>query len=125
MQNIEFGIDCDSRVALVGPNGAGTILMHYLRLSLCLPPLLDFEGMLWMVICMSLLLPLPLLQCTTQCNGCLYNVQFRGVEGGDSNFQHQACTASLSSLPGLMVHGVISKGNFSEPCTGIVLMYCI
>lgn len=23
MQNIEFGIDCDSRVALVGPNGAG------------------------------------------------------------------------------------------------------
>lgn len=24
MQNLEFGIDCDSRVALVGPNGAGT-----------------------------------------------------------------------------------------------------
>lgn len=23
VQNLEFGIDCDSRVALVGPNGAG------------------------------------------------------------------------------------------------------
>ena len=23
-QNLEFGIDCDSRLALVGPNGAGT-----------------------------------------------------------------------------------------------------
>lgn len=25
-KNLEFGIDCDSRVALVGPNGAGAVL---------------------------------------------------------------------------------------------------
>jgi hypothetical protein len=24
-QDLEFGIDCDSRVALVGPNGAGEV----------------------------------------------------------------------------------------------------
>ena len=34
LQNIEFGIDCDSRVALVGPNGAGAA--HALLLTLTL-----------------------------------------------------------------------------------------
>jgi ABC-type uncharacterized transport system ATPase subunit len=29
VQNLEFGIDCDSRVALVGPNGAGILLLPY------------------------------------------------------------------------------------------------
>jgi ATP-binding cassette subfamily F protein 2 len=26
-KNLEFGIDCDSRIALVGPNGAGGLLI--------------------------------------------------------------------------------------------------
>ena len=47
MQNIEFGIDCDSRVALVGPNGAG-VGPHAAATSHCLPavimPVLSLPG---------------------------------------------------------------------------------
>jgi ATPase subunit of ABC transporter with duplicated ATPase domains len=39
-KNIEFGIDCDSRIALVGPNGAGGCAVQGFRVEcwgLCSP----------------------------------------------------------------------------------------
>ena len=53
MQNLEFGIDCDSRVALVGPNGAGTHVSPCRSASMTLSALMCGTGSCELSPCLS------------------------------------------------------------------------